>query len=524
MNEHPLDDMLAARCAAASPSASFEASIARALEPIEHAPGSRTATAHTPRPNRRNANARSVARPRWQQACRAAAAVAAIALCVGGTAYAAEKLGLSLWQTDKYQVQVEPPVDENAGPATGDGQDQLIDEYRLTFSYIPERLSRHTMDVATGSFDEPGYAGWSQFAPSIQYYTYYVDTDQAAPFSSIDDSEIIEIGDHEAALLTFDYGMRNSKRQTQTCLYVAFPEERRIVKIQTSDDDLSEELLKVARGMTFEPTGQTVPADSMFTWSDAISSSEYDANRVAERATASSVDPLCVFEGRGLTDGQMGDFLATGQTFPLPYNDTMSAVVTSVQLHDTAEIVNRDEMPFGWRELIDEDGAIADNPLTFVKYGDGQSTTDTVLRQIQSPLKLVEVTMTLTNTGADTQDNIYCPLSLETAVHEQGAWSQYRRVEECPEADEAQNALHVGTGWPGYVELVEAGTVGSVDAELGPFAPGEMKTVRFLWLVNADECDKLLLDIDPDGMNGDDEGNYADGTWGSRFIDIRQPQ
>ena len=525
MNEHPLDDMLAARCAAASPSASFEASIARALEPIEHAPGSRTATAHTPRPNRRNANARSVARPRWQQACRAAAAVAAIALCVGGTAYAAEKLGLSLWQTDKYQVQVEPPVDENAGPATGDGQDQLIDEYRLTFSYIPDSLPDRNMDVDTGYFgNEEGFEGYSQFAPSIEYYTYYIDTDESAPFSGIESSEVVEVGKREAALLQFDYGIRDSRRQTQTRLYVAFPDERRIVRLQTSTEELRDELMAIAEGMTFEATGETESLELMFAWGDAIAEANHDAEQVAERAVGNYADPFGALSDTSLTDEQMGPFRSVGDVFPLPGSENLSGTVTSVAFHDDAPPLDRDEMPLGWRSLIGADGSIGEDTLSFVKYGDGQSATDSFVKQVSSPLKLLEVQIALVNEGTEVADDVHYSPCLESAVHSEGVWSQYRRASECPGADEAQNGLHVNDKWCSYHESVEDGRVGGIDDSLGSIAPGETKTVRFFWLVNADECDKLLLDIDPDGMNGDDEGNYADGTWGSRFIDIRQPQ
>lgn len=515
MND-PLDHMLLARCAAARPSTAFETAMARALDGLKSPSAPVPDAGRPPRAARRTAG-RPAARgrsPHW--APRAAAIVGAIVLCAGTTAYAAEKLGFSLWQTDTHQVQVAPPGD-NASITDGTGENQAIDEYRLTFSYIPESLPDRIMDVDAGGFSvDEGFEAWSQFAPSIQYYTYYVDTDEPVSFPAIENADLIEVEGRQAALLEFDYGVRNSKRQTHTRLYVAFPEERRVVRLQTSDAALRDELVAIARGIALEPTGATVPLKYHPTWSDAVTEANQDAQIIAERSPDDYSD-WSAFATLTLTDAQMGPLLNPGQSFPLPGSEGLVATVTRVEFHDDTSLVDREAMPFGWRALLDADGRIAEDTLSFVKLGDGQGTTDTIVRQVDSPLKLLEVQVTLVNEGATIQSDIRLTPRLESTVHRNGTWSQYQRADECPEADEAQNSLHVNDRSCSYVERLDDGSIGGIDRHLGSLEPGETATVRYLWLVNADEADKLLLDIDPDGS-----ATYTDGTYGQRFVDIRQ--
>ena len=511
-----LDKMLFDRCAAARPSAAFETAMARALDGLESPSAPASDASRPPRTARRTAGwpAARGRSPHW--APRAAAIVGAIVLCAGTTAYAAEKLGFSLWQTDTHQVQVAPPGD-NASTAGGASENQVIDEYQLTFSYIPESLPDRIMDVDTGYFSvDEGFERWSQFAPSIQYYTYYVDTDEPASFPAIENADLIEVEGRQAALLEFDYGVRNSKRQTHTRLYVAFPEERRVVHLQTSDAALCDELVAIARGMTLEPTGATVPLKHKSTWSDAVTEANQDAQIIAERAPGDYSD-WSAFTDLTLTDAQMGPLLNPDQPFPLPGSENLIATVTRVEFHDDASFVDREAMPFGWRALLDADDRIAEDTLSFVKLGDGQGATDTIVKQVESPLKLLEVQVTLANEGAATQNDIRLAPRLESTVHRNGTWSQYRRVDECPEADEAQNSLDVNDRSCSYVERLDGGSIGGMERRLGSLKPGETTTVRYLWLVNADEADKLLLDIDPDGSV-----TYTDGTYGQRFVDIRQ--
>lgn len=516
MNEIRLDDFIAARAAASRPSASFEAAIDHALGAVENASdqacrddsGNRRWTC---RPRRTATGGRRVP----ARLPRAAAVAVAVVVGVGGSAWAAEKLGLALHQTDAYQMQVSPRI---PGEDNLSADAQTIDEYELAFSYIPASLPDHLIGVDTGAFSSnEGYAGWSQFAPSIEYYTYYLDTTETAAFSSVESGEAIEVAGHEAVLMEFDYGMRYAQRSTQTRLYVAFPDERRVVHLQTSNAELADELVPIAEGMSLKPTGCAVPLEFQITWSQAVENARIDAEDAATRARDGGVDDAFgVLCNTTLTDEQMGPLRTVGETFPLPGNEAIAATIESVEFHDDGSLVDREQMPASWRSLIDEDGSLAKGTLAFVKYGDGQSGTDTVVKEEAVPLKLVEVSVTLTNESTETQDDIRCMISLESAVREDGAWTRYRRVDECPEADEAQCNLGVGTGLTDYVERLDDGSIGHRDRRLGSLDPGETREVRCLWLVLADETDKLLLDIDIDGAS-----DYADGTFGQRLVDIR---
>lgn len=509
MNE-TIDTVIQNCCRTAAPSKPFTEGINRAVATIR-------------KENTLDADMHVRVHRSWLPRMAAAAAVAA--LCVGGTAYAVEKLGLNLWQSDNHQVQVAPAsgnpsgTTEPAGSPAAESNPQVIDQYQLNFSYLPSKLSEYTMDVDCGSFDAPGYDGWSQFAPSIQYYTFYLDTDEAAPFSSIARSKLVNIGNQEAAVLDFDYGYEHSERQTQRRLYVAFPEEKRIVRLQTSDKDLYDELDKVAKGMSFAPTGETVDLDLQLVWSNEAEAATYDAEVSAERASHQAVDPWGALSERTFTDEQMGELRTIGEPFSLPSNSDIEITVDQVKLSDSASQLNREEIPFGWRTLIRDDGSLADNIVSFVKFGDGVSTTDTLVKQETAPLKLLSVDITYTNTSTENQDDIWATLCFESVVHENGQWLQYQRVKEHPEADEAQNLLHVNAKRCSYQEVItgEAKLGGGDGDTVNSLGPNESMTIRHYWLINADETDKLLLDIDPNEMN-----TYTNGTYGQRFVDIRQ--
>ena len=516
MNEKHLDDFIASRAGDARPSASFRAAIDHALVAADsisdqacRGDGGNRLPAR--RPRRRAAHGHRV--PAGLP--RAAAVAIAVIVGVGGSAGAVEKLGFALQQTDANQMQVSPQMPEEDNRSA---DAQTIDEYELAFSYIPASLPDHLVGTDSGGFsNNEGFAGWSQFAPSIEYYTYYLDTTEAAVFSSVENGEVVEVAGREAVLMEFDYGMRHAQRSTQTRLYVAFPDERRVVRLQTSSADLADELVPIAEGMSLKPTGRTVPLEFQITWSQAVEEARADAEDAAERAWGNGPeDAFGILCGTMLADEQMGPLRAVGETFPLPGNEAIAVTVDSVEFHDDASLVDRAWMPASWRKLIGEDGSLAESTLVYVNYGDGRSDTDTVVKEETIPLRLLEVSVTLANESAETQNDIRCALSLESAVHEDDTWARYRRVDECPEADEAQCDLGVGAGLADYVERLDDGSIGHMDRRLGSLDPGETREVRYLWLVLADETDKLLLDIDIDGM-----GNYGDGTFGQRLVDIR---
>lgn len=111
MNEKHLDDFIASRAGDARPSASFRAAIDHALVAADsisdqacRGDGGNRLPAR--RPRRRAAHGHRV--PAGLP--RAAAVAIAVIVGVGGSAWAVEKLGFALQQTDANQMQVSPQM------------------------------------------------------------------------------------------------------------------------------------------------------------------------------------------------------------------------------------------------------------------------------------------------------------------------------------------------------------------------------------------------------------------------------
>ncbi|WP_296011541.1 sigma-70 family RNA polymerase sigma factor [uncultured Adlercreutzia sp.] len=444
-------------------------------------------------------------------------ALVVAALLAVGTACAAVIAGLTMDQTDAHQVAVTPTLPEGEGVAPL-AEGESIPEYALNFSYLPSTLTDKTIGSQSATFYEPGYERWSQLAPSIFCDVYYVDTDEAAPFASVENGQLLDIRGHQAVLLEFDYGYRFSKRRVECRLFIAFPEERRIVRLQTFDESLKDELMRMAESMSLEATGGKVPPEEQLLWSQQIQEAQWDAADMAQRYRNEFEYPSGAL-AEPVSAEAMGNMLAVDDVFHPGGNENVEARVAALSFSDDASALEGFDFLLGWQWLIGKDGRFESDTISFIRYGDGVATADELVEQRESPLLLVQVDMAYTNTGSEPQASVPVTLALESAVLDGDTWRQYRRLDEVPEADEVQNSLSVNDHYGLTRRVVEGDAHLQSDAGyfLDELQPGETAVVRYFWLVNADEADKLLLDVNPDGYPEPEEGAY-----GQRLMDIRQ--
>lgn len=108
--------------------------------------------------------------PRW---ARAAAVACAVCLGVGGTAYAADALGLiNLQQSGDYQTLMTVNADEVAAPATGS-----VADYRLEFAKLPEGAAAFDRDDHLAKYD------WADHEEGFSAFLFYLDSSEPLPVS-----------------------------------------------------------------------------------------------------------------------------------------------------------------------------------------------------------------------------------------------------------------------------------------------------------------------------------------------------
>lgn len=516
MNEH-IDTVIQSCCRATEPSKSFTEGMNHAFAAIRKE-SSPKKTAHQPqagstKPSPSHRNRSSVFTASWFPRAAAIAVVAAIGF--GGTAFATGALGfLEVKTTGSFQAEVTPQAGDEAAPPAP--QDDQVETVRLDFSYLPESLPDRTLGEDSGCLMDE-LSGWSQLSPSIDYYTCYLDTLDTAPFSSLEASETLEINGREAVLLEFNYGIYEGEDQKRLKLLISYPELRRIVSLETSYEDLRDELFKVAEGITLTATGEYQSIEYELLWSQMANQAIEDAKERSSVAEEGGIQSWHAVPEEGMPDEEMGAFLAVGDVFHPAGNTAIEGRVAKVTATDNVSTLDPELMPPGWSDFIGSDGTLSPDEIVFVAHGDGQNTMDEIIDRQTSPLKAVVADITFKNTGSEPCEEIPTHVYLKSVDHQDGVWTPYDRAVSLPSNVEAQNSLFINNHFCYYYESLSDnvrwnGSCGGINLN-----PGEEVTLRFAWIVNADELDKLLILVDPDGYSEEAGLDY-----GQRFVDIRQ--
>jgi len=231
MNDTALDHRLAAIIGGAR-------ATARANDALEEAFCALPRTKPAPRSRHREESADTCPRRRWPQM---AAAAALASLLVGGSAYAADKLGIiDLHWSGNHQLMVGIGNDEDAdNPAPT----ATVDGYRLSLAYEPAGLTDERTLFAD-SLDTPGRVRTfysDDFLESLSVTVLYRDTDEAFPLSSVVESEEVSVNGREGLLVT----TQDTAERRGLTLILPFETENRIVVID-ANATLRSEVLKVA--------------------------------------------------------------------------------------------------------------------------------------------------------------------------------------------------------------------------------------------------------------------------------------
>lgn len=449
--------------------------------------------------------------PTW---ARVAAVACAVCLGIGGTAYAAEKLGLiTLQQTDSYQTTMalnsaESPI----GP---------VEDFRLEFAGLPENASISDRDdyftnvrwnsAQTDATAESSTKGFSAFL-------YYLDSSDSLPIVFTTGNIPLALNGREGVIFEHANILRDT---TDRDLYLLFPEEHRVLWLWS--DTLSvEEMTALAESAQLVATGTTVEPGvevGLPLWSDEIAISRRNAAGESEEPA----EPLRLTASAG----EMTALHALGDKVTLPdeivqaepgtAEAQLAATVTSVDVRDTLDGLDSALVPEEWKALCRADGTLDAATIRYASLGNGINSLDEIVSEEQVPVKLVEATVEYENCGSALLSDVLVYGSLVKADEENGTWTIYHRADGRENADLAFCAAHGVTDGEMWYLAVEGNHQGEKN-HLTALNPGEKATVHFSWIVPEDELGKLLLDLSGNGSWYQfDETSLAVG-----YVDIRQ--
>ncbi|WP_304425831.1 hypothetical protein [uncultured Adlercreutzia sp.] len=504
MNNDNLDRTLrlALGDAAATPAAG--AAMDAALGAIRREAAVRPAARRTERP----ASAFSRA-PRWAQV---AAVGAAVCLCCGGTAYAADKLGLiNLQPSGTYQTLMAVDAESAAAAA------EPVADYRLELTYLPAGA------VETDRDDHLADYRWGDYEKSLSSALFYLDSSDPLAVSDTTGSRAIEVNGREA--IVFERQSATWEQGSSYDLYLVFPDERRVLWLW-SDSLTESELISIAEGASLVANGKTVipgtfqgegrEGDYLMTWSEEVARS----NAPGEEGEA---EPLML----ATSTDEMAGLHAVGEAFPVACyaeqtwgdlegaGDVLSAKVASVEVADSLDGLNPERMAADWADLEGENGLTAG--IHYVAFGDGRTTTTSLVAEETVPVKIVTATVEYTNIGSEPLDDVLVQASLLRAAEENGTWSVLNREDAVEGAEDAQcKPWNVTSGEMAYYEVDAAHAADK--NYIAHLEPGETATVTLAWPVPEDELDKLLLDLTGEGSHY----QFTEAALTRGYVDIRQ--
>lgn len=481
--------------------AAFDAAFAAIAE--ENAQTS-PALGAAPAPRRRPATPSFA--PRW---ARAAAVACAVCLGVGGTAYAADALGLiDLRPSGAYQTMMAVET----GDAASSGP---VEDYRLEFSGLP------TNARASDADDHMAKYQWGEGADEKGFsaLVFYLDSNEALPVSFTTGSTPVAIGSAEGVIFEKSSAYYN---ETTRDMYLVFPDQQRVLWLW-SDSLGAEELTAVAEGASLAPTGtKVVPGaeSGLATWSDEIAqgraaTEEGEGEPLELHLTASAEE--------------MDGLHAAGEAFAVPcyaeqtwddvegHAGALTATVASVAVRDDLSTLSAADVPEEWKALVGADSALGNAEVRHIAFGDGRESIDEVVATESLPMKLVEINVEYRNTGETALDDTLVYGSLLRATESEGTWAISDRASAQEGSDVAVcDVPGVTDGEMRYYAIDEAHR--GEKNHLSHLEPGETATVQLAWIVPADELDKLLLSL----SGGGSDYEFAAEDLAVGYVDIRQ--
>ena len=198
-------------------------------------------------------------------------------------------------------------------------------------------------------------------------------------------------------------------------------------------------------------------------------------------------------------------------------NDKISAHVDSVQTADDLKLLNGADLPEEWENVINSNGKLVKNKVSYIKSGDGVNSVDRVIKTENVNQKLVYATVTYTNNSDQEIKHMLYIGNLALIRHENGEYHIYNAMEQSGNGYDR-------VSWDGVAHTAEM-TYSSVREDYGnggnyisSLKPGESIQVNMAWIVNEDNLADMYLNLDGEGGAYD----FNEGMLEAGVVDIRK--
>ena len=360
-----------------------------------------------------------------------------------------------------------------------------VDEVTLAIGYIPEDMEK--TDKGNYYFmAEDGQRG---------YYidTIVVDTEGSWTENYVEEANTVSVGGREGLLLLTDTSGEAENDWKQYNLFVSYPEYDRLVKIWGWGHAEKEELLKIGESIEMQPTGRKVAVSDQAVWSQYLAYK--GTNLTVEANEALNLNA---------SDQDMKNLHQIGESFILSEGTDIDgnafkveAKVTGVQISEDLSLLQPEYIQDSWKSLLDTKGKIGCAELQFKKQGDGVDSMNKVVYTESVPMKLVYVTMELSNTGASDLKEYGFNGSLMRIEHDGSQW-RIPALGENVKVPEEYDDVKYNTPLLGFEEMHYWEIEGNHATEknyITDFAAGDSREILMAWIVPADLTNNLYLNM-----------------------------
>ena len=406
------------------------------------------------------------------------AIAAAAALGVGGTVFAAERIyQMHLNQNGKYQSDI--------GISTEQDLPEEVEAVEVKAGYIPEGFALNPdKDYYVNESEDAGYY---VHEPAL--------IDEADPLSLlyVTDAETMTIDGHEAVYLSISENTDKDWRGDK--LFVLYEEMDRVLPMGIWGHADKDELIKMAENIELTPTGKKTAVSGLPLWSEIVNSPE--GKKAAEEPDDSTYFNEASEEQMANVH-QVGDSFQAESTLKDGESTViqLEASVKNVQVADDLSLITNEEAIWpdtyeSWKELVGPDGKLLPDTLLYQRQGDGVDSMPEIVRTEETKVKLVYAEVEYKNTDSKAYQDVWYFADLIPIVKEGDTYKVFDRTDETCDYVDNKN-----TGVRHEMCYADVSGGGSGPKNYIPeLQPGESVTIRFAWLVNEDELDKLYLNL-----------------------------
>ena len=180
-------------------------------------------------------------------------------------------------------------------------------------------------------------------------------------------------------------------------------------------------------------------------------------------------------------------------------------------------MLNGADLPEEWENVIDSNGKLVKNKVSYIKSGDGVNSVDRVIKTENVNQKLVYATVTYTNNSDQEIKHMLYIGNLALIRHENGEYHIYNAMEQSGNGYDR-------VSWDGVAHTAEM-TYSSVREDYGnggnyisSLKPGESIQVNMAWIVNENDLADMYLNLDGEGGAYD----FGEGMLEAGVVDIRK--